>query len=73
MKRTDRPDASAPGNDIGNEAPDVLPSAVAAGGGLRRALLLLAAGAAIAVGVLVVLAYQRPELLLDAVNVRYCG
>jgi len=41
--------------------------------GLARTLMLLAAGALITVAVLAFVAYQRPELLLDLTNVRYCG
>lgn len=38
-----------------------------------RTIMLVAAGALIAVMVLAFVAYQRPELLLDFANVRYCN
>lgn len=39
----------------------------------RRVLVLLLAVAALTVLAAIFLAYQQPELLLDWVNVRYCG
>ncbi len=45
----------------------------AAKGGARRAIALVAAGALAAVLALTFVAYQRPELLLELANVRYCN
>jgi predicted small secreted protein len=41
--------------------------------GWRRLLIGVALGAAAAVLTMIFLAYQMPELLIDWVNLRYCG